>query len=171
MSPYLFLWCVSLSVVLWNGLLLGYYYLPRNDVGDRYIPGWNIIPGEMCGLRLAGVGNMWGFIIVILPAAVEMVLLGLSLSSIVMCLVAMQREFSVLILTLSSTYDGIYEVFFNLTTFYATFSTTAPGSTYSPCLESSPVAVLKATVAMCVLVFPAQCVASWVCAIAYQLCI
>ena len=103
--------------------------------------------------------NACTILVVCLPALIELALFGLALGSVLSCLLALQKNFSIVFWLSTDSYDGLYQIFFNLTTFYATF--TAAGSTapFLPrCLDYSPTVIIKQAVSFCVIGFALQCI-------------
>lgn len=166
MHAYLFLWMVALFLMLWSGGVTLYHYLPRNEMGEKFIPGVNIVLSDMgvcagqecCGARYydtnTNISN-WTIIIVCFPLLMDSVLSILCLFSVFGAMSDLQRNFGINFLIASDTYSGTYTVFFDLTTFYSTFAnpagtSAAPDGTvvhFPQCLNYDPVTAIKTGIA------------------------
>lgn len=170
MQPYLLLWCASLLICLWFGGVCIYHWLPRNELHEKYIPGVNIVLADMgvfqgqqcCGARYYDTNtniSQWTIFVVCFPLLLDTLLLILNLSSVIYALIALQQNFGILFLIASDSYNGTYKIFFNLSSFYRTFTYTG-GANTSPdgtsahmpsCLDYDPVGSIKMAIAFAVI--------------------
>ena len=177
MQPFAMLWFISLYLFLWCGGVCVYHYLPRNELGEKYIPGMNfalsdvgIFHGqECCGSRYYDTNTNitnWTIFVVCFPLLTDIFLFGLYIGSILWSLVALQRNFGIIFLVASDSYAGSYKIFFDLTSFYRTFTytegtylTSSGTAVYMPrCLSYNPVVSIKLGIGFAVIGFILMCI-------------
>lgn len=166
MNSYMGLFFISLFLTLWNGIICCYHLLPKNELGDKYIPKLNIILNDIFYSISNYISrffdttniNYCTIFIICTPVLIEIILFIINMVIIILCLHSIQNNFSIIFMIASDTYDGLYEIFFNLTTFFATFANSHVVPPYQPCLDYSPVTIIKQAIAFAIISFMIECI-------------